>query len=443
MRRSLVIILIVAACGNPSGSAGLVTPSTLPYVGRVEFLSSQGATPEETSGMNGRVLTDFNGQAVFMSDFTGTQDIARIEAEQKTGMGTVDVLALAHGEFSGVTSDALTDLTPLLRQLEKSRQFPQALLDYGRFGTNKQYYIPWLQATYMMAANKRALPYLPKGADVNNLTYDELIAWGQALQKATGKPEIGIPASPGLLRGGSLIHRFLQGYIYPSYTGAGATKFRSPEAVQAWKEMRRLWAVTNPQSTTYDQLQDPLLSGDVLLGWDHQARIQGALQQDPNQFIVFPAPRGPKGLGYISVVVGLAIPKTAPNSSGAAALIDYLTRPSAQITASGAIGFFPTVKGVRLTGLGAPGYLQTEAQVAAGYTSASGTVVAISPIGLGADSDAFSLVYQEAFARIILQNEDIQTVLDQDAAKLQTLITHAGAQCWPPDPPSIGICQIK
>ena len=40
----------------------------------------------------------------------------------------------------------------------------------GRLGTNKQLYIPWMQATYIMVANKQALQYLPKGANINALT---------------------------------------------------------------------------------------------------------------------------------------------------------------------------------------------------------------------------------------------------------------------------------
>jgi multiple sugar transport system substrate-binding protein len=69
----------------------------------------------------------------------------------------------------------------------------------------------------MMAVNKKALQYLPKGADVNNLTYDQVVAWGQSIKKATGERMFGLPAAPGTQA--SLIHRFLQGYAYPSYTG--------------------------------------------------------------------------------------------------------------------------------------------------------------------------------------------------------------------------------
>jgi multiple sugar transport system substrate-binding protein len=35
---------------------------------------------------------------------------------------------------------------------------PQSLLTLGRFGTPHQFSVPWLQASYIMVANKKALP---------------------------------------------------------------------------------------------------------------------------------------------------------------------------------------------------------------------------------------------------------------------------------------------
>src|SRR5215472_15328114 len=144
----------------------------------------------------------------------------------------------------------LQDLTPLLRQLQQNRTFPQPLLASGRFGTDKQYFIPWLQVTYMLVVNRQALQYLPPNAEVDHLTYDQLIAWGQRIEAATGHKLIGLPAdasspTPGLMQ------RFLQGYMYPSFTGTTLTGFNSPEAVQMWQTLRSLWSVTNPMSTTY------------------------------------------------------------------------------------------------------------------------------------------------------------------------------------------------
>jgi multiple sugar transport system substrate-binding protein len=43
------------------------------------------------------------------------------------------------------------------------------------------------------------------------------------------------------------------------------------------------------------------------------------------------------------VLAGLAVAKGAPNPNGAAALIDFLTKPETQIATARAVGFFPVV----------------------------------------------------------------------------------------------------
>ena len=45
--------------------------------------------------------------------------------------------------------------------------------------------------------------------------------------------------------------------------------------------------------------------------------------------------------------------------------------------------------------------------------------------------------------RIVLKNEDVQTVLNSEATTLQSVMTDSGAPCWAPDPPSSGPCQVK
>jgi len=68
--------------------------------------------------------------------------------------------------------------------------------DLARMGSkDKTFYIPWMQATYVMAVNKRR-SISAAGADVNALTYQQLKDWGAAITKATNKRLIGFPAGP-------------------------------------------------------------------------------------------------------------------------------------------------------------------------------------------------------------------------------------------------------
>jgi multiple sugar transport system substrate-binding protein len=406
-------------------------------LGSVEFVGSQAQPAAEYRAMK-NVLHGFNGAVDFDSQPPAAEDIQTILNEQKAGISTIDLTDLTHSDMVALgASDALTDLTPLLQQLQTNRQFPEDLLDSGRLGTDKQYYIPWLQATYMMVVNRKALQYLPRGAKVNHLTYDQLITWGQSIEKATGKKRIGLPADLNGPRGG-LVYRFLQGYAYPSFTGTTLTGFKSPEAVQMWQTLQRLWSVTNAWSTTYKSMQEPLQNGEIWIAWDHQARLQGALQQDPSQFIAVPAPSGPKGLGYMTVVVGLAIPKGAPHQAGAEALIDWLTRPRQQAVASTGLSFFPVVQRVGLAGP-----QEEEHGVESMYRASMDGIETRPPAGLGSETDKFTEVYQDTFSRIVLQDQDIPTVLNDEAPLLQRLVNDAGAHCWQPDPPGSGPCQIK
>jgi multiple sugar transport system substrate-binding protein len=434
--------VVIAACGGtpaPSGGGGTSgTSTTLKPAGNVYFLSTQGQPVDEAQNMRQQVLAGFNGQVTFDSAPTSTQDIQTVQAQAQAGKGTVDVLGFLHGEMSTVQkTDALEDLTPLLQRLEKTRQFDPKLVQLGKLGTSKQYYIPWMQATYFMVANKTALQYLPKGANVNSLSYDQLVQWAANAEKATGQKLFGLPANTAT--GGGLVKRFVQGYLMPAYTGTEVTGFKSQGAVQAWQMMRRLWQHTSPQSPTYSIMQTPLLSGEVQIAWDHQARLIQALNQT-SQFVAFPAPRGPKGLGYEPVVAGLAIPKTAPNKNGAEELIDHLTRPANQVKTAGVLAFFPTVANAKISGSQAG--LAAEAQVTAKQSGAPNTVPALLPVGLGTQGTPFDNVYNTTFERIVLRDENIQTVLDDEATKLQQLLIQAGAPCWPPDKPSSGPCQI-
>ena len=56
----------------------------------------------------------------------------------------------------------LEDLSALMGKLN-DRGFPQTFVELGRCGTaDKHYYVPWMQATYVLAVNKKALSICPR-----------------------------------------------------------------------------------------------------------------------------------------------------------------------------------------------------------------------------------------------------------------------------------------
>ena len=302
-------------------------------------------------------------------------------------------------------------------------------------GTSEQKYLPWMQATYVMAANKKALPYLPEGADINALTYDQVIAWSKNLMEQTGSPKFGFPAGPKGLK-----HRFFQGYLYPSYTDSMVTKFRSAEAEVAWNKFKELWQYTNPASTNYGFMQEQLLTEEVWLAFDHIARLADAFNQKPDDFVAFPAPSGPAGRGFMPVVAGVAIPKTAPDMDKAKALVAYMLQPATQIATLRATSFFPVVD-VELPADMPPAVRMSGAAIAA-MTGAPDATPGLLPVGLGDLGGKFNQVYIDTFERIVLGGQDVRAVLDEQAGVLRGIMTEAGAPCWAPDAPSEGACPV-
>lgn len=400
------------------------------------FDSSQLNQVQEIEKVNNLILAPFKVAKVEYVSETDAQQIDRLTAEKKAGKYTIGVIGALHGTFPNLlAADVLQDLTPVATKLA-SRGIISNFMTLGKLGTDKQYYIPWMQATYVLAINKKALPYLPAGMDVNKLTYQQLAAWGKAIFDATKDKKIGLPAGPN-----GLMHRLTQGYLYPAYTGGLVTTYRSDDAVTMWNDLKNLWQYCNPQSTTYNFMQDPLLTEEVWIGWDHTARIGNAFQQKPNDFIAAPAPSGPKGLYYMSVLAGLGIPKNSPNQVGAEAFIDYMTTATVQATTASELGFYPVLESGMPANM--PAYAKAIADAVIAMGKASNAKVALLPIGLATRSGDFNKIMQDSFTRIVIKGEDVKKVLDEQATALNAIMTDVKAPCWAPDPASTGACQAK
>jgi multiple sugar transport system substrate-binding protein len=401
------------------------------------FLSSQLTPIEEAEKMRNTILANFEGSVEFIGEDPGPF-ADRIAAEAQSGQGSVGVVGGLHGDMAGfVDGDYLEDLTDLAEELA-DRGISQEYLDLAKFGGDSVYYIPWMQASYIMTAHRDALEYLPDGLDEETLrtelTYDHLLEWAANLNENVG-PMFGLPAGED-----GLLHRFFQGYAYPSFTGGLNTTFNSDSAVEMWEWFGQAWEHVNPQALTYNMMDVPLQSGEVWVAWDHTARLINALREMPDDFVTFPAPRGPEGLGQMPAIAGLAIPKTAPDKEGARALIDYLTLEETQLTTLREVAFFPSID-VELPDDLDPG-IQAEADAVQATISDPNVLTSLLPVGLGDQNGAYNKVFRDTFMAIAVDGNDIREVLDQEAQNLQGVLDTAGASCWTPDPESDGVCQV-
>jgi len=404
--------------------------SVVLVLGKVNFGSTQ-MTPAAEREFMIRLLTNFSkssGIEVEFLNFEYTDLLSRIEAEQKAGKVVLNLIAdLQSGLYTMGSKGLLTDLSEINLP---GKTFISTFDKYTRVGGQKVF-IPWLQATFVMVVNKKAFDYLPTGLtkdDVMNATtkwtYDALLEWAKNIQEKTKQPRLGFPLGPK-----GLWHRFLHGYIYPSYTGAQVVRFDTIRAVTMWNYLRELFKYVHPACTTWDNMDQPLLREEVWIAWDHTARVKQAVVERPSDFVVAPVPRGPMGRAYIIVLVGLAIPKNA-DMAEPVKVIDFLTSPAAQKSILENVGFFPVIK--EAVGQIPEGGLKIIAEGVSKQSAARDSIVCFIP-GLGAKGGEFNETYRQAFTRIVFNKEDPSKVTKELAPKLLNLFKEVGAPLPAPD----------
>ena len=447
----LIAMLILVACGGNEAPAPEPAPEE-----PAEAETAVEAEPTEAPVVEEAVVEEEMTEAVFYStqfnpveeqekfrailaeggyDFTASEEGPALD-QILAGSGSVDVFGALHGSFPPLArEDAMMNMIDIAEDLGDSRDFAPAYLETGLLGTDDfLYYVPWMQATYIMAAHTDALQYLPDGADVNAITWEQFAQWCQNILDGTGSPGCGLPHA-------GLFHRFLEGYLYPSFTGGMVSNFRSSEAMDMMTWARDvLWPTINPQSINYEFMQEPLLSGEVMVAFDHTARLIEAFNAEPDNFIAFPAPAGPAGRGFMPVVVGLGIPADAPHPEAAAEMIEFLTRPDVQGAVLEQLAFFPVVDGVDTSNL--PAGVQIEAEAVNAQATAVDALPALLPVGLGDRGGEINQIFRNAFDRVVLNGEDVATVLNEEGDSLQALMNETGAPCWAPDTISDGPCQV-
>ena len=72
----------------------------------------------------------------------------------------------------------------------------------------------------------------------------------------------------------------------------------------------------------------------------------------------------------------------------------------------------------------------------------AGNQLALNASVVAARGGEINQIFRNAFDRVVLDGEDIATVLASEAANLQALMNETGAACWAPDAPSDGPCQV-
>lgn len=419
-------IAAIAGCSQKTENDTIAKiPLSSDIVDPVLFLSTQFNPVDEAQKIRKLLETQFASKVTFQPNDNSFifRQLSQLEKDDTQA----DILIGAlHGDLQMLYQNGeLASLSPLIDRLG-DRTFNQDFLDLARFDGKSHFYIPWMQATYTMAANKKALPFLPEGADLNSLTYDQFLQWGKNIYEKTGEKKIGFPMGEK-----GLMHRFFQGYLYPSFTGGIVTSFKSPESINMWQYFMSLWDIVHPASLTYTTMSNPLKTQDIWIAWDHTARLISAFESDPENFVAFPVPSGPKGRSYMAVISGLSIPESSENKSSAELVIEFMTHPEIQQELVKQTGFFPILSSVDNKNM--PSSLASIAQAVQMQSSANDSITTMLPSGLGEHGGQFNKIFSLVFSDIVLGGQDIETTLEMYASLINNIFDTTGAPCWFPD----------
>jgi multiple sugar transport system substrate-binding protein len=403
-RIKVALMGLLLLSSNLPGSWGAADP--------ILFLSTQLTPLPEATMMREVILHDFPSDVDFEPYDRAVYNARVLDLASKPGSQAI-LGGLAEDFIALHQADALAEVGWALKSLP-DRVFLPRVVGRGQLEDGGTYFVPWMQATYLMAANRRALRYLPKGAVLERLSYEELRQWAANLFRETGAAKLGFPVGPK-----GLMARFLQGHLYPSFTGSMANEFAGSSAISMWQYFRDLWQYVSRSSLILNRMDEALLNGEVWVVWDHSARLIEAFKARPEEFVAFPVPVGPRGRGFISVVAGLGLPKGA-DSAPAERLMEYLTRPQIQVRMMENVGFLPVVEvppGEQLSE-----GLQKLTQATAAQLGSASAIFSSVPLRVADAGRRFDLVYKVAFSQIVLRGFSIDAVLRTQVGKLREIL---------------------
>jgi multiple sugar transport system substrate-binding protein len=331
---TLVLLLSLAGIFSASAVAGSEAPKPTLVIDSRIF-----SAPEQQEYFQNEILVPFgkeNNCLVTFAIFDNNPLFQRLQVQMATDNVTTDVVIPFASFFQDyVKNNYVEDLTGLVKSWT-DRTFSAGLSTMAFFG-GKQYFVPIASDVYLLAANQKAMKYLPRGADVQDLSWDEFADWANAIAKGEGEGKLAVTGVPER----SLIYQV--GGMALSF-GAGFPDVSSSGARDAWEIMVKMKDAFTPTVSTYADLVAPMKRGEAWLTWAHVANVGDIYNSNPAQYVIAPVPKGPAGKGSIAGTHGFGIPIGSPNRDLAIKLIEYVTRPDVMLDlAKNAGGWIPTV----------------------------------------------------------------------------------------------------
>jgi len=338
--------------------------------------------------------------------------LERAEIQLKTGHPTMDIVcAYVANMAQWIEEEYVEDLTSYVKSWDDRHFSPT--FEYGTNVGGKQYFIPVGADVYLTIANKKALEYLPSGADLDKLTWEDFAKWSNAIAKGEGEGKTVVTGIPMK----SFVYQF--GAISLSY-GATFPDINTPGAIKAWEILVSMKDDFIPAVLNVDNCVAPMKREEAWFSWMHCARAGQVYSANPANFVVAPVPEGPAGIGSIAGVSGYGILKNAPHFELAIKFLEYITRPDMQVKiAKGTGGFIPPVEEA-LNYLGDDP--EDEVVAKAVMVLSKGRVSGV-PGGDYQDWGAVKKVFDDVFVEMVLNGDGTvdEALLNEAQAKLDAL----------------------
>lgn len=413
MKRLLVLVMLISLAAVPTLFAGgAQEESGMPAPTKLVVSSRLYSQPGEQQFLIDEIFPEFEAENNCIVMFEIIEDeplLKRAKFQKESGRVNTDVV-IAH---AGMMSQWMENdyVIPLPVDSWTDRTFSMAFKESTTMGGNT-YFAPVGGDVYLMLANKKAMPYLPDGADVEDITWEEYIQWAVNIAEGEGEGKCAVTGVPMK----SLIYMY--GGMFLSYGGEFPV-INSAGAKEAWKLLARMKNAYTPTVNTYDNVSSPMKSGEAWLTVAHMVRCGEAYRSNPSGYVLAPAPKGPNGIGSIAGTSGFGVVKDAPNGDLAVKFVEYMTEPEMAVRiARGTGGFIPPID----ESLAKLGDSPEDEIIAMGINVLKNGVVSGVPGSDYSSWGAVKQVYDDAFQELILKKGAYDAAyLDAAQAKINAL----------------------
>jgi len=383
----------------------------------IKVTSGLWSKPEEQQFIREEIIPMFveqTGIEVELDIIEGSSVDKSFEAQKASGEWTSDVVLTHSGSMPRyIESGYVQPMNDIRDALDIT--FMEAFNE----STSKDgdvFYFPISADVYLLIANKEALPYMPEGASMDTLTWEQYKDWAINMANEVG-PKVTFPAEPVK----AVLYQM--GGISLSY-GGSFPEINTPGMVDAWGvigEMIDAGAILET-SFNYNSPIDQMKSEEAWLSFYHMVPVGNVYSSAPAKYEVAAAPAGPNGNGSIAGAWGIGITAGTTKREAAKMFVEFMTDKEVLYeVASGTGGFIPPVVEV----VDVLGNDPTDIIMKKGLDTLKNGVVSGVPGSNYTDWGAVKGVFDEVFKELWDNSGEVsQEFLDGKQADLEGLLVN-------------------